>query len=118
MRDDLTSQQVNTATMAVSRMDLTAVAAKMPQESFAFLCEILFAVPTTHVQIGGEPYVVRNNPEITNDAAIDLLQVVIGPGKIQRPVRCFLALLEGSIWRPVSLRKRVVTRVIRDYYVA
>lgn len=118
MPDDLTSQQVNTATMAVSRIDLTEIATKMPQESFAFLCEMLFTVPTTHVQIGGEPYVVRNNPNITNDAAIDLLQVVIGPGKIKRPVRCFLALSEGALWRPITLRKRVVTRVIRDYHVA
>lgn len=115
MQDDITSQAINAATLAVDTAQLRTIAARMPIESFAFLCNQLFKGKAQHVMID-EDCVICDGP-LENGTKIDLLQGLIGPGKLGKPVTCWILEPNGSCWRPISLRKRITTRVTREFHV-
>lgn len=116
MPTNVRPDEVNTATLAIHVEDLALVGCNMPPESFKHLLDLLVKHPAERHTIEGAIYVQRNGP-LSNSQAIDLLQAVIGPAKIQRPVKCCLRFPNGVIWQPIGLKKPVRARTVKEFHV-
>jgi len=114
VRNHLTVAQVNAATLGVDADQIRQLGHRMAPSSFGHLTERLFVLPVDERVVQGERIFVVNRHAMTNSTAIDLLQCLVGPAKLGKPIRCWLQ--AGGRWNRISVEHRTVTRVVTEYF--
>lgn len=115
MQNHLTVAEIDRATLGIDADHLSRAGRTMPRESFAHLVERLFAMPIPEAQVDGRRVLVANKLLMPVSTAIDLLQCVVGPPRIKRPIGCWVQ--RDGRWAPIRVRYAEKIRVIRDYKV-
>lgn len=117
MPNHLTSAELNAATLAVDAAQIREIGRRMAPESFAFLCQRLFKLPLHAVLIDRECFVCSACEDV--GATIDLLQILVGPAKIGKPVACWIREKGAGPeqWRPIRVQKRIRAVTVREYHV-
>lgn len=115
MRNQLTADEVNAATLAIDAEQIREVGRRMFPSSFAHLSDRLFKLPLEERQLDGYTVLVANNLSMTVDTCVDFLQLIVGPSKIGKPIRCWLR--RGGRWSRITVKEREITRVVSEYFV-
>jgi hypothetical protein len=106
VRVDVTATVLNQSTLAIDGDQLAQVGQYMDRQNFAHLVERLFAMPIEEVKIEGHRALRCNKLLMPVDTAIDLMQALVGPAKIARPIRCWVCRPGSSRWESVKVRYR------------
>lgn len=106
MREDVTATVLNQSTLAIDGDQLAQIGQVMDRQSFAHLVERLFAVPVEELRIEGHRALRCNKLLMPVETAIDLMQALVGPAKIARPIRCWVCRPGSSTWSRVRVRYR------------
>lgn len=114
MRNQLTAQEVNAATLGVDADQIFEVMQHSAPSSAAHLSERLFKLPLEEVKLDGRRVYIANNLKMTVDTCVDFLQLIVGPTKIGKPIRCWLK--RGDSWSRISVKQREETHLISEYF--
>lgn len=114
MRNQLTADEVNAATLAVDADQIRQLGTRMYPSSFAHLIERLFTLPLEETRVEGQPVFIANNLKMTVDTCVDFLQLIVGPAKLGKPIRCWLR--RGGGWSRISVKQREVTHIVSEYF--
>ena len=114
MRNQLTAQEVNAATLAVDANQIRQLGTRMHPSSFAHLIERLFTLPLEETQVEGKRVFIANNLKMTVDTCVDFLQLIVGPVKLGVPVRCWIR--RGGAWSRISVKQREEIRIVSEYF--
>ncbi len=114
MRNQITASELNTATLAVDADQIIEAMSYYTPSGAAHLSERLFKLPLEELKVDGHRVFIANGLRMTVDTCVDFLQLIVGPTKIGRPIRCYIK--RGHGWSPISVKEREVSTVVKEYF--
>lgn len=114
MRNQLTADEVNAATLGIDAGQIIEVGRRMAPSSWAHLTNRLFKLPLEEARADGHRVFVANGLKMEVDTCVDFLQLIVGPTKLGKPIRCWLK--RGNAWSRISVKQREITQIRSEYF--
>lgn len=110
MRTNLTLSNLGDSNVAVELQDLRQIHLTMDNRSFDHLLDQLFEKPWQYVELASGPVLmVLNRTGLDRSAALDLLNVLVGPAHLGRQCHTYVQ-QASTIWTRLSTRVRSIKR--------